>query len=731
MALVERIIVVDTFNARMVKRTPDDALSFVAKKGSSGSGDDQFSAPAHICNHGDYLYITDLSNQRIQKRSIHDISYIAKYGTGPGSGDTQFNQPSGICTDGAFLYISDNNNDRIKKHRCSNLAYVSKIGTAGSGNDQFQNPLAITTDGTYLYVADTSNNRIVKRLCSNLSYVSQIGTAGSGNDQFNFPSGIATDGTYLYVMDTWNHRIVKRLCSDLSYVSKIGAAGNGNDQFQNPYDVTVSIDGTQLYVADTGNNRVVKRLASDLSYVSQIGSTGSGDDQFSSPSGITFLTELVPMPGRTLLYAPYPDPSYPGEVGVTTRRFWIGPIHDGPWDYTPPPADDEYVYMNYQQPWQVNRSWDQYDADVSAINITDPNNSYMDVIEGPFSGQFPTWVSGSEIYQNLGFTWTTVLPWDPAERVFWIYPNPILTTTKIYYNNQSTNGLNFQHADFSWSVESAGAGNVPFTVNPSNPDVIWHYNFSDNMESVVTECGEDDNGTWIKVRPYTELGYVQIHVCAGNGLIVAPKSTEVQDRWVEVAPWGRKTRTGCIYVSDGPGHRIIQRETPGLIYMSDYTDSNINYPTGICNDGTYLYVLNHGNNLLLKYQLGDPNTGLASDLVYVDQIAIGTFPQGMVTDGSYLYYTANESGGYRVVKRNLDLSLVAYGSTTFSNVPKAITVDGSYIYVASAATLSDTSIDKFDKSTLDLVATSYIVDKVSGMCNDGTNMYIAMYDIVI
>src|SRR3989339_339873 len=277
------IYMTDYGNHRIVKRLASN-LSYVAKIGSLGSGNDQFSNPTGIAADGTYIYVLDTGNHRIVKRLASDLSYVSQIGS-LGTGNDQFDYPYGIATDGTYIYIADSNNYRIVKRLAEDLSYVAKIGSNGSGDDQFNTPRGIATDGTYLYIADTYNNRIVKRLAEDLSYVAKIGSLGSGNDQFSNPAGIAIDGINVYVVDTGNNRIVKRLAADaLTYVSKIGSVGSGNDQFDFPTGIVVS--GININVADTSNNRIVKRLASDLSYVSQIGSSGSGNDQFSNPADI-------------------------------------------------------------------------------------------------------------------------------------------------------------------------------------------------------------------------------------------------------------------------------------------------------------------------------------------------------------------------------------------------------------------------------------------------------------
>jgi len=289
--------VADTANNRIVKRSLSD-LSYVAKVGTVGTGNDQFDNPMGVTSDDTYLYVVDSYNHRIVKRMLSDMSYVAKIGT-QGAGNNNFYQPFGATNDGTYLYVSDTYNNRIVKRLLSDLSYVSKIGTQGSGNDNFYLPRGITNDGTYLYVFDTLNNRIVKRLLSNLSYVSQIGSFGAGNDQFNYSYGITNDGAYLYVVDTYNHRIVKRLLSSLAYVSKIGTQGSGNNNFENPFGATS--DGTWLYVADSGNNRIVKRLLSDLSYVTKVGTVGTGNDQFNSCYGVAVGAEAQVVLGSSAI----------------------------------------------------------------------------------------------------------------------------------------------------------------------------------------------------------------------------------------------------------------------------------------------------------------------------------------------------------------------------------------------------------------------------------------------
>lgn len=287
--------IADQENSRIMKRLTSD-LSYVAKIGSNGSGDDQFGKPRDLCADNTYIYVADTLNHRIVRRNQANLSYVSKIGS-QGSGDDQFDQPYSIDCDDLYLYIADKFNHRIMKRQKSDLSFISKIGSDGSGDDQFDEPTGIAVDSTHIFVVDSGNNRIVKRLKSDLSYVSQIGGSGSGDDKFDAPRHATVDDTYIYVTDKLNNRIHKRLKSDLSYVSQVGSLGTGDDQFAHPLGICVV--GNFLLISDEEdsgagffNHRISKRLHSDLTFVMKLGGLGSGDDQFDTPFGITIQNQF-------------------------------------------------------------------------------------------------------------------------------------------------------------------------------------------------------------------------------------------------------------------------------------------------------------------------------------------------------------------------------------------------------------------------------------------------------
>ena len=287
--LEDSIFIMESGNNRLMKRNQGD-LTYRAKIGSVGAGDDQFNTPYGITSDSDYLWIADYTNNRIVKRQKNDnLTYSSQFNQF--GSDTVFSGPKDIAVDGSYIYVVDAGNHRLVRGNKTNLAFVDQFGVTGVAspdNSHFNDPNGVYVDDDYVYVSDKVNHRVVKLNKSNLSYVSQAGetgVSGTDNSHFNEPYGIAGDDTYLYLSEASGHRLNKRLKSDLSYVTKSGTFGTGDDQFSTPRHI--DIDNTYIYVIDGGNSRVKKHYQSDLSYVSKIGTAGAGDDQFNTPRGIT------------------------------------------------------------------------------------------------------------------------------------------------------------------------------------------------------------------------------------------------------------------------------------------------------------------------------------------------------------------------------------------------------------------------------------------------------------
>ena len=295
------VLICDTGWGRIKKHLSADG-TYLAKIGSAGSGNDQFSTPVGICSDGTYVYVTDRDNDRIKKHLLFDLSYVDQVGT-TGSGNNNFNNPTGICTDGTYLYIIDQTNNRIKKHLCSDLSYVAQ--TSGPG---FNTPGYVCTDGTYVYTVQTAGAtyRIFKHYCNDLSLILRVMPTGTDGHISNTTlTGICTTGGYLYItnnsLGSGQSPVYKYVCSDLTYSSEFGSYGNGDGEFETPGGIDT--DGTNLFISDShgvGWARIQKLLL-DGTFVSKFGSYGFGNDQFYNELGVglsgTIIRHTV-IPGR-------------------------------------------------------------------------------------------------------------------------------------------------------------------------------------------------------------------------------------------------------------------------------------------------------------------------------------------------------------------------------------------------------------------------------------------------
>jgi DNA-binding beta-propeller fold protein YncE len=181
------IFVVDQNNHRIQKFLKD--LTFVSKIGSEGSGNDQFEHPAGIaCSvAGDYIIVADTGNYRIVKRSTVDaLTYSAKIGS-QGYGTDKFCGPIGVAIDedDTYFYVTDYGYDpadsppilygRLMSRTYSDLSAATAIfpnsaseigGKAGTGDNQFSQPSHLSADvaheGVYFIIADRAGHRIMR-----------------------------------------------------------------------------------------------------------------------------------------------------------------------------------------------------------------------------------------------------------------------------------------------------------------------------------------------------------------------------------------------------------------------------------------------------------------------------------------------------------------------------------------------------------------------------------------
>ncbi|MGB9594874.1 MAG: Ig-like domain-containing protein, partial [Candidatus Poribacteria bacterium] len=257
--------------------------TFMSRWGIGGSANGQFLSPKGIArNSSGIIYVADTNNNRVQRLDANG-NFLSKWGS-KGTGDSQFIFPSGIAVDkSGNVYVTDLGNCRVLKFDPYGIL-LRKWGSSGTAEGQFMSPFGIAVDiSGNVYVADWFNNRIQK-FNSDGNFILQWGTLGGGNGQFDSPRGIAIDlfGN-VYVADTNNHRIQK-FDSNGNFISKWGAFGSNDGQFFTPWSITVDNAGN-VYVSDYGNHRIQK-FDPTGKFITKWGSEGNPSDQLRYPYGI-------------------------------------------------------------------------------------------------------------------------------------------------------------------------------------------------------------------------------------------------------------------------------------------------------------------------------------------------------------------------------------------------------------------------------------------------------------
>ncbi len=278
------------FGLLSVSVTHAETYNFVAKWGSGGSGNGQFSNPMGVAvDSSGNVYVVDQLNHRIQKFDGSG-EFITKWGSW-GSEDGQFSDPRGVAVDPfGNVYVADMNNNRIQKFDNSGIFIVKwdsvsphDVAVDSSGNvyvdcgDRIQK---FDSSGTFIaewcsggscgqlssygFAVDSSGNVYVaddscriRKFDSNGIFITEWGSWGSGNGQFTFPTDVAVDSSgNVYVADTDNHRIQK-FDSSGAFITKWGSEGSGDGQFSDPQGIAVDFSDN-VYVADTYNGRIQK-----------------------------------------------------------------------------------------------------------------------------------------------------------------------------------------------------------------------------------------------------------------------------------------------------------------------------------------------------------------------------------------------------------------------------------------------------------------------------------------
>jgi len=222
----------------------------------------------------------------------------------------------------------------------------------------------------------------------------------------------------------------------------------------------------------------------------------------------------------------------------------------------------------------------------------------------------------------------------------------------------------------------------------------WSWGMCATKDYVYNTHGSNDTNDKIQKRNAADLSLVTSFGTQGTG----------DDQFNN--PSGICTDGSYLYIADADNHRIKKHNCSDLTYVlklgsQGSGDNNFNTPHGIDTDGTYLYIADTTNDRIKIHA--------CSDLSYIDDF--GTegsgndnfqVPRDVCVDDNYIYIA--DAGNDRIKKHN-KTSPYAYVSATSGtspntiNAPEGIASDSAYLYIASGD-----EIQKRKKSDLSFVS---------------------------
>jgi serine/threonine protein kinase, bacterial len=275
------LFIVDSYNQRIRKITPDNVVSTYAGTGGDAAGfGPQINGPKDSATfyYPAFIAIDKSGNLFVTENQNHDIREISA--TGLVSTLANVTYPLGIAVDSNDnVFVVDNGVNSILKITPQGVVTTfagsgmnASIDGTGTGAS-FSNPVGITFDETgNLYVTDNGSNTIRKITAAGVvTTIAGSGSEGSGDGQGTLASFLSPISPVLdkagniYVDDAVNSKI--RIITPSGYVgtlagtqgeSVISVDGVGSTVvFANPWGMTIDNNGN-LYVVDSGSNMIRK-----------------------------------------------------------------------------------------------------------------------------------------------------------------------------------------------------------------------------------------------------------------------------------------------------------------------------------------------------------------------------------------------------------------------------------------------------------------------------------------
>jgi YD repeat-containing protein len=250
--------------------------------GTSGSESEKLKSPAGVAVDSEgNVWVADLGSNRVEK--------FSSTGTFEGSyAPDSMLEPAGIAynpTNGD-VYVANRGRDRIDQLTTSG-SLVRSFGSEGTGLGKLKYPNQVTVDSHGdVWVADTNNGRIDEFSASG-TYLGSAYGGSNGEGLLKAPVGVAECGGVLYVSDS-SGEDVQEISVGGGYIGRLGIEGKegaGSGEFKEPEEVACEPASGGVYVVDKGNSRI-QQFSANGTFLAKFGSSGAGESQLSKPAGV-------------------------------------------------------------------------------------------------------------------------------------------------------------------------------------------------------------------------------------------------------------------------------------------------------------------------------------------------------------------------------------------------------------------------------------------------------------
>lgn len=602
---------------------------FVAKWGSEGSGDGQFSNPTGLAiDSSESIYVVDNGNNRIQKFNLTG-EFITKWGS-YGTGNGQFDYPKGIAVNSqGEVYVADTNNNCIQKFTSSGT-FIKKWGSWGWDDGQFVSPEGITVDSSgYVYVAGFFNHNIQK-FDSNGNFITKWGDMGSSDGLFWRPTGVVADYSgNIFVADSLNYRIQK-FDSNGNFITKWGSKGSNDGQFNESGGIATDSLGN-VYVADAENNRIQK-FDSNGNFLTKWGSYGSNNGEFMYPSDIDVdssnnVIVIDTSNSRVQVFSTIlPDTMGPSIsiTNPTNNQIVNGTINidatvDDSMAGNSNIAEAVYYIDSQTISYQMNPTTGSFDSPIEDATGTLDTTSIL-------NGKHTISVQGKDDAGN----------WSSKE------------TISININNPTF--MNRASVDSQGNQVNYSYGEVWYNFGPSISSDGRYVAFRSYASKLVSD---DTNGTWDIFRKDLQTGEVTRVSTDSSGNQANSYSERfsisADGRYVVFESEASNLVNGDI--NEVPD--IFRKDTQTGTTIRVSTDSQENETTGgsynpsISSDGRYVVFVSNTSDLVI----GDTNSVndiFRKDLVTGEVIRVSTDSQGNEANDEGWYSSISSDGRYVV-----------------------------------------------------------------------------------